>query len=121
MLGLVIGGRPCRTDFTTVSPTSLTIDIPQPATATEVCLFVLPGAALPPGSGITVLGSPPPFTDWSPLCWVVRHRPRVVGGGHAVGAAPRRGAAVEAASGRENAARCELAVSWEVVSAPGGY
>ena len=78
MLGLVIGGRPCRTDFTTVSPTSLTIDIPQPATATEVCLFVLPGAALPPGSGITVLVSPPPFTDWSPLCWLHASKPSVV-------------------------------------------
>ena len=66
-LGLLIPGRPIRTDFVQVSPTRWLITIDAPGTVTEVGLFALPGNSLPPGTGLAFFFSLPPHTEWVAL------------------------------------------------------
>lgn len=63
LLGLVVPGAPVRTDFVPVDAagTKLTMkltspgDLPSPlSVVNELCLFLLPGATLPPNSGLLI-------------------------------------------------------------------
>uniref|UniRef100_A0A7S3NKR4 Hikeshi-like domain-containing protein n=1 Tax=Aureoumbra lagunensis TaxID=44058 RepID=A0A7S3NKR4_9STRA len=68
MFGVVIAGRPAVTDFTMVDASKCVTTLTAPGEVSEICFFLLPGAALPPntsavlyytvdGVGWTVLGA----------------------------------------------------------------
>lgn len=69
LFGLVIEGRPATADFRVADPSGerFLIEVPYPASASEICLFLLPGVALPPGKGVVIYFATPPFTDWAVL------------------------------------------------------
>lgn len=66
-LGLLIPGRPISTSFVQTGPTQFGISIPEPGSVQELAVFLVPGQALPPGYGLAIYWSPPPFTDWAAL------------------------------------------------------
>jgi len=66
-LGLLLPGRPIRTDFTQVSPTRWVIPVESPGSVTELGLFAMPGNALPAGAGLAFFWSLPPHTEWVAL------------------------------------------------------
>lgn len=66
-LGLLLPGRPIRTDFIQVTPTRWVINVEAPGTVTDLGLFALPGNALPPGAGLAFFWSLPPHTEWVAL------------------------------------------------------
>jgi len=65
ILGLVISGRPLRTDFVSADASKLVLDVPAPASVSSLTLFLL--QPLPPGSGLALYWSLPPFTDFVAL------------------------------------------------------
>jgi len=66
-LGLLLPGRPIRTDFTQVSPTRWVITVEAPALISDLAVFAMPGCALPPGAGLAFFWSLPPHMDWVAL------------------------------------------------------
>jgi hypothetical protein len=66
-LGLLIPGRPISTAFLKTSPTAFGITIPSPGAVTELAVFLVPGQALPPGYGLALYFSLPPYAAWSAL------------------------------------------------------
>lgn len=65
ILGLVVPGRPLRTDFVAADASKLVLDVPAPASCASLTLFLL--APLPPLSGLAVYYALPPFTDFVAL------------------------------------------------------
>ena len=78
ILGLVCPGRPLRTDFTVADAGKLVLDLPQPRDVTSVCVFLLPGAALPPGTGVAVFWALPPFSSFNALGALTPETPSAV-------------------------------------------
>lgn len=66
LLGCIIPGRPLVTDFIAAGD-RLLLDVPSPGLVRELVLFLLPGAVLPPGSGLVVHWALPPFDAFSAL------------------------------------------------------
>jgi len=68
LFGCVVSGRAVTTSFSELVPGSrYTLEVPSPATAASLTIFLLPGVALPADRGITVLWSAPPHAEWTPL------------------------------------------------------
>lgn len=74
-LGLLLPGRPVRTDFVPVGPTRFVLEVPGPGTLPEVGFFLLPGATLPAGTGLAVYWALPPYEDWAILGTVLGTAP----------------------------------------------
>lgn len=75
--GLLAAGRPVATDWRVASETKLVMDVPSPATVTELSVFTMPGVALPPDRGVVVYWAAPPFTEWAPLGALGPARPSI--------------------------------------------
>jgi hypothetical protein len=67
LFGVLVAGRPVQSDFRVASAQSLIIELRDPGSIRELSVFLLPGAALPAGSGALVFFAPPPFTAWANL------------------------------------------------------
>ena len=66
-LGLLLPGRPVRTDFIPSSQGKWYLDVSFPRDISEVGAFLLPGAQLPLGGGLAFFYSLPPFDSYTAL------------------------------------------------------
>jgi hypothetical protein len=78
ILGLVCPGRPLRTDFTISDASKLVLDVPAPRDVSSVCVFILPGASLPPGTGVAVFWALPPYSSFTALGALTPETPSAV-------------------------------------------
>lgn len=77
-LGLLIPGRPVRTDFFPSAPGKWYIDVPSPREISEVAAFLLPGATVPPGGGLAFFYALPPFENITALGVLTETHPSAV-------------------------------------------
>jgi hypothetical protein len=64
MFGVIISGRPCLTQFDTISPTQAQLTVPTSPSFGHIVVFMLPGATLPEGQSAAVYIRIPPSTDF---------------------------------------------------------
>lgn len=64
MFGVIISGRPCLTQFDTISPTQAQLTVPSSPPFGHIVVFMLPGATLPEGQSAAVYIRVPPSTDF---------------------------------------------------------
>jgi Protein of unknown function (DUF775) len=51
-IGIAISGRPVITNLTQTGVGQFVVEIPNPSTISDVCIFLLPGISLPEGQGL---------------------------------------------------------------------
>mmetsp|Transcript_13072 Transcript_13072/g.35186 ORF Transcript_13072/g.35186 Transcript_13072/m.35186 type:complete len:189 (+) Transcript_13072:50-616(+) len=78
MFGLVIPGRAVITEFSPLDPSKLLAVVPDADAVFEVCMFLLPGAVLPPGTMATLYASTPPHNDWIKVGSITSHVPSLM-------------------------------------------
>lgn len=65
--GLLVSGRPVMVDFRVAGENKLLIEVPSPASISELSVFALPGVQLPPDRGVLIFYAAPPYSNWTTL------------------------------------------------------
>jgi hypothetical protein len=73
--GLLVSGRPVILDFRSAGPQKFLAEVPEPGSAADVSMFLLPGISLPADKGVVVYAAPPPFSEWRVLGTLTPARP----------------------------------------------